>query len=124
MFGGRRASLPKRRERGLKFQSREKGKTMPRVVQAQALAGFHETLSIPRGIVIPRVLPGADFAVRSGGDLGLRHMRGDRIHQRRRQAIVGLKTQFLQPSANGFHLLRFDAGLDHRGNERRKSRGR
>src|SRR5260370_1264233 len=49
-------------------------------------------------------------------------MGGDRIHQGWRQAIIGLKSEFLETRTDPGHLVRFDAGLDHGRYERRKSR--
>ena len=47
----------------------------------------------------------------------LGQMRGDRIHQRRRQAVIGLEAQFLQPGAHGRHVARPRTGFDHGRNE-------
>src|ERR1700730_16304876 len=51
-------------------------------------------------------------------------MSGDRIHQRRRQAVIGLKPEFLEARSDPRQLRRIDAGLDHRGYEGCKSRSR
>src|SRR5437016_3974629 len=48
----------------------------------------------------------------------------DRIHQRRRQAVIGLKPEFLETRPDPAHLGGTDAGFDHRGYECRKSRSR
>src|ERR1700733_4461523 len=56
--------------------------------------------------------------------VGFRHMGGDRIHQGRRKTVIRLKPEFLETRADAGHLVRLDAGLDHRGHERRKSRSR
>src|SRR5580692_5489245 len=45
-------------------------------------------------------------------------MRGDRIHQRRRQAVIGFKPEFLETRPDGAHLRRVDTGFNHRGHER------
>ena len=58
---------------------------------------------------------------RSGG-LGFGDMRCDCIHQRRRQTIIRLEPQFLEACPDARHLVRLDAGFDHRRYERRKSR--
>src|SRR5580704_4799632 len=44
-------------------------------------------------------------------------IRRQKIHERRRQAVVRLKTQLLQPSANGAHLIGLGSRLDDRGDE-------
>jgi len=44
-------------------------------------------------------------------------MRGNRVHERRRKAVVGLEPQLLQPGADGPHLIRGGAGFDDRGDE-------
>src|SRR6266478_3512785 len=49
-------------------------------------------------------------------------MGSDRVHQGRRQTIIGLKPEFLETRADAGHVVRLDAGLDHGGHERRKSR--
>lgn len=46
------------------------------------------------------------------GGLGFCHMSCDRIHQSWRQAIIGLKTEFLETGSDLIHFLRFDAGLN------------
>src|SRR5581483_6173427 len=56
--------------------------------------------------------------------LGLRDVSGDRIHQGRRQAVIGLEPKVLQTRPDRAHLARVDAGLDDRGHERRESRRR
>jgi len=43
------------------------------------------------------------------GRFCLGHMSCNRIHQRRRQAIIGLEPEFLQARANPVHLIRLDA---------------
>jgi len=58
---------------------------------------------------------------RSGG-LGFGDMRRDCIHQRWRQTIIRLEPQFLEACPDTRHLIRLDAGFDHRRYERRKSR--
>jgi glutathione S-transferase len=63
--------------------------------------------------------------VRSSGEDALRlgGVRRDRIHQSRRQAVVGLETQLLETRADGSHLVGlgagFDDGRDERGEFRR-----
>src|ERR1700712_1162647 len=64
--------------------------------------------------------PAAREAARSGC-LGFRHVGGNRIHQRRRQAVVGIKPEFFQTRPDPVHLGRLDAGFDHRRYERGKS---
>src|SRR5258708_4591531 len=49
-------------------------------------------------------------------------VRGDVIHQCRRQAIIGLESEFLEARSDRWQLGRLDAGLDHRGHKRGKSR--
>src|SRR5579862_3692989 len=49
-------------------------------------------------------------------------MSGNRVHQGWRQAIVWLQPEFLEARSNARHLRRINAGLDHRGHERRKLR--
>lgn len=51
-------------------------------------------------------------------------MGSDRIHQRRRQTIIWLEAQFLQPRAHVTHLGGVGATLDRRGDERREFRRR
>src|SRR6266436_7625850 len=51
-------------------------------------------------------------------------MGGDRIHQRRRQTIIGFKPKFLQTRPDPVLLRGGNAGFDHRGYEGRKSRSR
>jgi hypothetical protein len=58
------------------------------------------------------------------GSLGFGYVRGDRIHQRWRQAIIGLEPKLLEARPDPRHLVGLDAGLDHRRYERRKSRSR
>jgi hypothetical protein len=70
--------------------------------------------------LLPRLLLGPPWS----GGLRLRRVTGDRVHQSRRQTVIGLKAQLLQPVTDTLHLLRFDAGFDDRGNERRKSGSR
>src|SRR6202140_3855588 len=67
---------------------------------------------------------GAYARFADSGRLGsrFRQMGGDRIHQRRRQTIIGLKPEFLETRPDRTHLGGVDAGLNHRGHERRKSR--
>src|SRR5205823_14975724 len=63
--------------------------------------------------------------LRGGGcacALCLGRMGCDEVHQRRREAVVGLKTELLQPRAHGTHLLGLGAGLDDRGDKRREPR--
>ena len=47
------------------------------------------------------------------GGFGFRHVGRDRVHQRRRQAVIGLEPDFLQPRADAGHLLRLHARFDH-----------
>src|SRR5262249_33236694 len=56
---------------------------------------------------------------RSGGEraLGFRRVGRDQVHQRRRQAVVRLELQLLQPRAHLAHLRRRETGLDDRGYE-------
>src|ERR1700744_1126640 len=56
------------------------------------------------------------------GCFGLRHMGGDGIHQCWRQAIIRFKPELLEARADAGHRVRLDAGFDHRGDERGKSR--
>src|SRR5664279_3574777 len=49
-------------------------------------------------------------------------MRGQRVHQRRIQAVVGLETQFLEATAHRSHVRRICARLDDRGDECGESR--
>src|SRR4029453_17545249 len=58
----------------------------------------------------------------SGRFLRLRHMGRNGAHQWRRQAIIGLESEFLQTPAYAFHLLRLHAGLDDGRHERREPR--
>src|SRR4029077_13621177 len=44
-------------------------------------------------------------------------MRRDQIHERRREAVVGLKAEFLEARTDGPHLVGLGAGLDDRGHE-------
>src|SRR6185437_5840180 len=57
------------------------------------------------------------------GARSLRDVGGDRVHQRRRQAIIGLKAKLLQSAADRAHPVRADARFDHRGDERGEFRG-
>src|SRR5262245_22822228 len=53
----------------------------------------------------------------------LREMGRDRVHQRRRQAIIRLEPKLLQTSADRAHVARLrGTGLDDRGHERRELR--
>ena len=54
--------------------------------------------------------------------LGLGHVARDRIHQGRRQAIIGFEPEFLQPSPDSVHLARLNTGLQHGRHERGKPR--
>ena len=51
-----------------------------------------------------------------------RDVGGDRVHQRRRQAIIGLEPEFRQARSDPRHLRWCDAGLDNRRHERREPR--
>lgn len=51
------------------------------------------------------------------GGLGFRHMGCDRVHQRRRQAVIRLEPDLLQPRTDAGHLLRLHARFDDRGDE-------
>src|SRR5580704_14864207 len=51
-------------------------------------------------------------------------MRGDSVHQWRRQAVVWLQSEFLQLAANSRHSLRIDAAFDQRRHEGGEIRGR
>ena len=48
----------------------------------------------------------------SGRFLRFRHMGRNGVHQWRRQAIIGLESEFLQTLAYAVHLFRLHAGLD------------
>src|SRR6266550_2426289 len=48
----------------------------------------------------------------SGRFLRFRHMGRNGVHQWRRQAIIGLESEFLQTPAYAVHLFRLHAGLD------------
>src|SRR5258708_13861434 len=50
-------------------------------------------------------------------------MRGNVIHQCGRQTIIRLKSELLETRSDPWQFGRVDAGLDHRGHKRRKSRG-
>ena len=54
----------------------------------------------------------------------LRNMRGDEVHERRRQAVVGFESNLLEPCPDLAHFGRVCAGLDDRGNEGCKLWGR
>src|SRR5579871_531100 len=75
-----------------------------------------------------RILPAATMPPADSGSgwsrsgrLGLGHMGRDRIHQRRRQAVIGLEPEFLQTGADAVHLLGLDARFDDGGHEGGKS---
>src|SRR5690625_4288098 len=54
---------------------------------------------------------------RSKHAFSLCRMRGDDIHERRRQAIIRLQTQAFQVRADVIHLFGWRAGFDDRGHE-------
>src|SRR6202048_2250637 len=56
------------------------------------------------------------------GRFRFRHMGSDRIHQRRRQTIIGLKPKLTKARPDPVHLRGGNAGFDHRRYECRKSR--
>src|SRR6266851_2702066 len=56
----------------------------------------------------------------SGRLLRLRHMSRNGVHQWRRQAIIGLESEFLQTPPYAVHLFRLHAGLDDGRHERRE----
>src|SRR5206468_10732983 len=58
------------------------------------------------------------------GALGFRGMRRDQVHERRRQAIIRLQAEFLQPRPDRAHLGGIRPGLDDGRDERREFRRR
>src|SRR3989442_15882826 len=58
-----------------------------------------------------------EFASRAQHARGLGGLRGDEIHQRRRQAIVGLELQLSQPPPDLAHVVGACALFDQRRNE-------
>src|SRR5579871_2715361 len=54
--------------------------------------------------------------------LGLRRMGRDQVHERRRQTVIGLEAELLEPGAHCAHLIGRCARLDDRGDEGRKAR--
>src|ERR1700722_4258726 len=77
------------------------------------------TVSIARGLPASNAtaaLTSIGSTLQNAGGFG--NVRRDEIHQRRRQAIVGLEFQFPQPGAYGTHLARIRAGFNDRGDER------
>src|SRR4051794_22285639 len=51
-------------------------------------------------------------------------MAGDRVHQRRGQAVIRLESQLLEPRSDARHLRGIHARFDHGGHERRELRSR
>src|SRR5437762_6819005 len=47
----------------------------------------------------------------------LGRVRCDRIHQRGRQAVIGLELQFLESRSDGAHVCGIGAGFNDRGNK-------
>src|SRR5436190_2117439 len=66
-----------------------------------------------RGAIFP-----AAAALRGEHALRLGRMGRDEIHERRRQAVVGLQLKLLQPCTDLTHASRWESRLDDRGDER------
>src|SRR5205823_4831455 len=71
-----------------------------------------------RGAIFP-----AAAALRGEHALRLGRMGRDEIHERRRQAVVGLQLQLLQPCTDLTHASRWESRLDDRGDERGEAWG-
>src|SRR6266700_3721706 len=109
----------------MEWQSKGAAGTMS---AAPSLSGLHDARNRTRPVataLAASVAASGTFRETAGsGSLGFRHVGGDRIHQRRRQAIIGLEPKLLEARPDTRHLVMLDAGLDHLRHERRESRGR
>src|SRR3974390_2180592 len=89
------------------------GSTATRRIQGPAVS-CREIAFVILGRPMPKVVSTCGRWIRlpRSSRFGLCHVGSDRIHQRRRQAIIWLKSEFLQPAADLVRLLGLDAGFD------------
>ncbi len=80
-------------------------------------------MAAPTSRRLPHCLPGSSSRVREHALL-FRRGRGDDVHQARRQAVVGLQPELLEPGSDRRDLAGVGARLNDRGYERRELRRR
>src|SRR6185437_5452554 len=89
----------------------------------RALRAYSAGSSGDVALICGRDETAAAIALGSGGSrLRLCDVGCDRVHQWRRQAVIGLEPDLLQAPPDIGHFGRVDAGLDHRRHERSKAR--